>query len=282
MAVRKNVLQLVGSFAQGGSERQAVQLTRLLVESGRYGVRLACLDAAGPLREEAERLGVGEIPEFRLSSFYDRRMAAQLRRFARYVREQEIDVVQTHDFYTNIFGMLGAALARVPVRIAARRDTGGMQAGLRKWVERRAYGLAHAVVANAEAVRARLVAQGTPERKTLVIYNGLDWARLRVDESLSREERLELFGLPRELAGRPLVTLVANPHHEVKGHAMFLRAARRVHESAPRAAFVVAGEGALKEQLRAQAAAAGLAADVFFIGRCARVGDLLAASSVGV
>jgi hypothetical protein len=41
--MKPNVLQLVGSFNQGGSERQAVQVTRLLCESGRYNVHLACL-----------------------------------------------------------------------------------------------------------------------------------------------------------------------------------------------------------------------------------------------
>ena len=66
--MKPNVLQLVGSFQQGGSERQAVQVTRLLAESGRYNVHLACLDAEGPLRAEAEALGL-EIPSFPLTSF---------------------------------------------------------------------------------------------------------------------------------------------------------------------------------------------------------------------
>src|SRR5215210_7073255 len=104
----RNVLQLIGNFNRGGSERQAVQLTRLLHESGRYRLRVACLEGAGALREEVERLGLGEIPEFSLNSFYDQRMISQLRRFARYLHQHEISVVHTHDFYTNIFGMLGA------------------------------------------------------------------------------------------------------------------------------------------------------------------------------
>src|SRR4051794_32494984 len=117
----RNILQLIGSFREGGSERQAIQLARLLKEEGRYRVHLACLDASGALRDEVERLGFGEIPEFRLSSFYDRNTVRQIRRFARWLRERNIALVHTHDFYSNIFGITGAALARVPARIASRR-----------------------------------------------------------------------------------------------------------------------------------------------------------------
>ncbi|HEV2763635.1 MAG TPA: glycosyltransferase [Pyrinomonadaceae bacterium] len=277
-----NVLQLVGSFQQGGSERQAVQLARLLSESGRFRVRLACLDGGGALRAEAERLSLGDIPEYRLNNFYDRQMLAQLRRFARFLREQDINVVQTHDFYTNVFGMLGAAWARVPVRIAARRETGGVRSPAQKWVERRAYRLAHAVVANAGAVREQLTREGVPASKIFVVHNGLDTERLRPAEGLTRGERLEAAGLSRALAARQLVTIVANMRFEVKDHRTFLRAARRVGAEVPKAAFVLAGEGELTESLRAFAAELGLADRVFFTGRCARVAELLEASSVCV
>ncbi len=53
----KNVLQLVGSFHMGGSERQAVQLTRLLHENKTYNIFLAALNKEGVLREEVEQIG---------------------------------------------------------------------------------------------------------------------------------------------------------------------------------------------------------------------------------
>ena len=125
--MRRNVLQLVGSFHQGGSERQAVQLTRLLHASGRYSVRVATLNPDGVLRGEVERLDLGAILEYPLTSFYDRNAIRQFRRCATFLREQKIDLVQTHDFYTNVFGMVAAALAGVPARVAAKRETGGMR-----------------------------------------------------------------------------------------------------------------------------------------------------------
>jgi len=75
---------------------------------------------------------------------------------------------------------------------------------------------------------------------------------------------------------------VANLHNPVKAHPMFLRAAALVRRAIPDAAFVIAGEGGLEPMLREFSAELGIANDVFFIGRCDRVAELLFASDIGV
>ncbi|HEX8179978.1 MAG TPA: glycosyltransferase [Pyrinomonadaceae bacterium] len=279
--LKPNVLQLIDSFQQGGSERQAVQLTRLLHESGRYRVHVACLNGDGVLRAEVERLKLGALPVYPLNSFYDRNAFVQLRRFARYLKTARIAVIHTHDFYTNIFGMAAATLARVPVRIASRRETDGMRTAAQKRIELGAYRFAHAVVANAGAVRAQLLKEGVRADKIQVVYNGLDLARLAPPSDAKHDEALASFGLPRD-GSRRFVTIVANMRHAVKDQQTFLRAARRVRAEMPAAAFVLAGEGELMASLKAYAAELGLAADTFFLGRCARVPELLALSDVCV
>jgi glycosyltransferase involved in cell wall biosynthesis len=281
MSGKRNILLFIGSFEMGGAESQAVQLARLLVEDGRYGVHIACMNKSGVLLEEVERLGLGEIPEYRLTSFYDRNTFRQLRRFRSFLREREIDVVHAQDFYTNVFGIMGAALARVPVRIAFRGETGGWRTPAQNRVERISFRLAHAVHANAEAVKQYLLKDGVPESKIVVIYNGLDMARVTPHADLPREQLLSMFGLPRE-PRRRFVSIVANMRHDVKDHPMFLRAAARVHAEIPEAAFVLAGEGELTDALRAQAARLGIERDTFFTGRCERVAELLAVSDVCV
>ncbi|MGI9106252.1 MAG: glycosyltransferase [Pyrinomonadaceae bacterium] len=279
--MKRNVLQLIDSFHQGGTERQMVQLTRLLHESGEYRVHVACLSPEGPLRREVEDLHLGDIRAFPLKSFYDRNFLVQLGRFARLLRERSIDVVHTHGFYTNIFGMAGARLAGVPARIASRRETGGMRTGSQQRVERSAYRLAHAIIANAEAVREQLINEGVRAEKIDVVYNGLDLERLTPRRNVGRDETLAALNLPRAGARR-IVTIVANLRHAVKDHPTFLRAARRVREAVPEAAFVIAGEGELMESLQALAAELNLTNDLFFIGRCERVPELLAVSEVCV
>jgi glycosyltransferase involved in cell wall biosynthesis len=279
--MKPNVLQLIGSFHQGGSERQAIQLTRLLKESGRYNVSVACMDKTGTLGGEVEALAFGEIPEYRLTSFYDRNALTQVRRFALYLQKRGIDIVQTHDFYTNVFGMAAARLARVPVRIAARRETTGWRTSAQKIVERNAYRLAHAIVANSEAVRNQLLKEGVRAKKIVTVYNGLDMIRVTPPPDFEREKTLGSFGLPTSANAR-FVTIVANLRHEVKDHQMFLRAARRVRQSVSEARFILAGEGELTDSMRAMASQLGIERDVFFIGRSVRVAEILAVSDVCV
>jgi glycosyltransferase involved in cell wall biosynthesis len=284
LGLRYNALQLIGSFHQGGSERQAVQLTRLLLASGRCNVSVATLDRSGVLLDEINRLGFNDIPEFRLNSFYDLHAARQVRRFAQYLKKHEIDVVHTHDFYTNIFGMAGAALARVPVRIASRRES-AVRPASQRFVERSAYRAAHAVVANCEEVRQQLIREGVPGQKVRTIYNGLDPARVQVQ--VDRREVLQTLNLPEQAH---FVTIMANMRAHVrhpeptclKDHPTFLRAAQRVHEKVPDAAFIIAGEGELKEATQELARTLGIAERTFFIGRCKDVGAVLSISDVCV
>src|ERR1044072_7342652 len=175
---QRSVLQLIDSFNQGGSERQALQLTRLLVESGRFRVHLACLSPEGVLRDSINALGLGEIPSFPLNSFYDPNAVRQLRRFVRWLKSSRIDILHTHYFYTNVFGMAAGALARLPVRVASMRETAGMRSAAQKQVQRVAYSLAHHVVGNSNAVRAKLIGEGVAPEKVSVIYSGLDVRRL--------------------------------------------------------------------------------------------------------
>lgn len=275
-----NVLQLTGSFNQGGSERQAVQLTRLLHESRRVNVSIAALNGDGVLRGEIDSLGLGEIAEFPLTSFYDANFLRQLGRFSRFLRDREIDVLHTHDFYTNVFGMAAAALTRTKFTVASKRETEGMRSKTQKFVENRAFGHARKIVVNSNAVRDYLIGEGISGKKIDVINNGIDLERLRSKIS-DRGEICRRLGLPED-ENLCFVTLVANLRHEVKNQPMFIRAAKRLSAKIPEAHFVLAGEGELRESLENLAAELGVRDRVHFTGRCEIVPELLAISFAGV
>ena len=282
--MRYNALQLIGNFHSGGTERQAVQLTRLLVESDRWNVSVATLDRDGALLPDVKKLGFNDIPEFRLNSFYDLHAVRQVRRFAQYLKQHEIDVLHAHDFYSNIFGMAAAALARVPVRIASRRES-AVRPSTQRIVERSSYRLADAVIANCEEVRRQLIDEGVPAAKVRTIYNGLDPARVQVPQA-ERKEILASLHLP----DRQFVTIMANMRAHVwkpepacyKDHPTFLRAAKIVHEQVPEAGFILAGEGELLEATQELARSLGIAESAFFIGRCQDIGRVLSISDVCV
>ncbi len=273
--MKKRILQFIGSFHQGGSERQAVELSRLLKSEGPFDLHVATLNNEGVLRAQMDEADFAEIPEFRLTSFYNANFVGQVRRCAAYLRENEIDLVQTHDFYTNIFGMAAAKLAGVTARVASKRETDGLRSSGQEFVEKLAFGRAEAIVANSVAVRQHLIERGIASGKINVIYNGLDLSRFEHGAVLDREK----FGLP---AGESIrfITLVANLRHSVKNVPMFLRVAKRVSEIMPGAHFVVAGEGELQSELTNAADELGLGKIVHFIGRCDDVPALLSASYV--
>lgn len=278
--MKKNVLQFIGSFRQGGSERQAVQLSRLLHEDGNFRVFVACLDAEGSLRQEIEQLGVGEIPEFKLKSFYDANFLRQINLCAKFIKQNEISIVHTHDFYTNIFGMFAATLARVPVRIASKRETLS-KTKTQLLIERQAFRSCDKILANAVAVKRFLIERGVSTEKIVTIYNGLDLARLTPAPNLKREEILRRLGLPTTDKTK-FVTIVANLRSDVKNHQMFLKAAKKVKEKFANVAFVLAGEGELTESLKNLAKDLAIEKDTYFIGRCAQVAELLFVSDVCV
>lgn len=281
MPSRPTVLHLIDSFNQGGSENQGLQLVRLLTGTGRYRVLVACLNKDGPLRSEIERLDIGDIPEYKLTGFYNLRTLRQLRRFTVYLKKQEVAILQTHDFYSNVFGMWAAALAGVPVRIAARRESSGIRSAAKRALERFSYRAATRVVANCGEVKRQLVEEGVSGSKIEVVYNGVDASRIGHSRLAARSAIAASFALPTD-PGRRFITIVANLRLSIKDHPTFLLAAQTISEAVPQAAFVVAGEGELLDSMRTLTRKLGIAGKTFFVGRCCNIPELLSITEIGV
>ena len=270
--MKKRVLQFIGSFHQGGSERQAVELVKLLKDEGSFDVFAATLNNDGVLKSEIDAVGLPEIPEFSLTSFYDVNFVRQLRRCVKYLRDNKIDLVQTHDFYTNIFGMVAAKLAGVPVRIASKRETNVMRSGSQNAAERIAFAQANAIIANAAAVKHHL----GDSKKIHIIHNGIDTGRFDISNGGAVDVRRG-YNLPDGEDVR-FITTVANLRHSVKNIPMLLRTVARVIGKHANIHFVIAGEGELQPKLEAEARGLDVAGNVHFIGRCDDVPGLLSVS----
>ena len=280
-SLKPAVLQLIDSYSQGGSEWQALQLTRLLSQSDNFTIYLASLSPEGSLRSTIQDLNIGPLPSFPLKSFYDANAIRQLKLCAQWLKTFRIQLIHTHDFYTNVFGMAAGALARLPVRIASMRETAQMRTAAQKQVQRAAYALAHHIIANSQAVEEVLLHDGVSKNKISIIYNGLDVDR--VSSQISRFDALSLLGLPPDpVQPRRFVTIVANMRLDVKDYPMFLRSARAVAEAVPSAGFLLAGEGELAEELQQFAADLKISNSTFFLGRCEKISELLSISDVCV
>lgn len=268
--MKPRVLHLLDSFRQGGSESQALKLACAIDREGRFEVVIACLDRSGPLLDKLTPESRSRIPEFKLNAFYDPTMLRQTVEFSRLLKRLRIKIIHTHDFYTNIFGMIGAAIAGTPIRIASRREA-AKRAAVKRFAERQAYRSSSAVIANCEQVRTELIAEGVNAAKIVTVYNGVEIPGRPVGVGPAAGNSLP----------HPTVCIVANLR-PVKDHATFLRAAKRVLQECPEARFVVAGDGPLRASLQSDAANLGIESAVDFLGRSDNVPELLSRSNVCV
>ncbi len=272
----KNVLQFIGSFHQGGSQRQAVQITKLLHFDETFNILVATLNKEGVLLDELENIGFTEIPEFKLTSFFNLHFLRQIKACAKFIKDNKIEIVHTHDFYTNVFGILAARYARVPVKIASKRETSGMRSNNQNRIEKNIFNIADVITVNAEAVKNYLENKNIPSKKIKVIYNGLDLKRLKPEET-NREKICEKLNLPTD-ENIKFITLVANLRHSVKNQPMLLRTAKRLKEDFPNAHFVFAGEGEQKNYLKNMAEKLEITENTHFIDRCLIIPELLSIS----
>src|SRR3954469_16761491 len=148
------------------------ELVRRL-DPGRFKVHVACLHKRGAwLPRVAER--AASVVEFPIQGFARAATVAQMVTFARWCRRERIAVVQTCDLYANIFGLPGAAMARVPVRIGSRRELNPDKSAGQIRLQRLSYRGATKIVANSRAAQQMLQAEGLAPASTVVIPNGVD------------------------------------------------------------------------------------------------------------
>jgi glycosyltransferase involved in cell wall biosynthesis len=236
------------SFDPGGTERQMIELLRR-IDPARWSVHLACTRTDGAwfarAAEAARSVGV-----FRFRGFARPSAWSQTAALARWYRANEIAVVHTTELYSNIFGLAGAALAGVPVRIGNRRELNPDKGCAHIALQRAAYGLAHKVVANSRATAERLRLERVPPHKIAVVANGLDAGAF---EAGMRRRRLRR------------VVVVANLRPE-KGHDVLIDAAVIVLRQIPDAQFEIVGAGPALESLMARASARGVTHACAFLG----------------
>jgi glycosyltransferase involved in cell wall biosynthesis len=260
---------LLTSFEIGGTERQMVELIRRLDRS-QFDVHVACFHRRGAL-EPAATSNAASVATFPIDGFRRPSAALQLLAFARWCRTIDAQIVHTCELYANIFGLPGAKLAGVPVRIGNRRElrtpdkTHAHFAG-----QRLAYRAAHAVVANSSAAADQLRREGVPAQRIRTIPNGVDCTIFSPAVRDGGDSR----------AIRRIVT-VANLRPE-KGHDTLIAAAARVIDRQPDVEFDIVGDGPLRASLVRQVNLRGLRSKFRFLGEREDVPAILAASDLFV
>ncbi|MBV8146486.1 MAG: glycosyltransferase [Gammaproteobacteria bacterium] len=202
----------------GGTELNAVRTLEAL-DRRRFQVTVFHLHRSGPLLERYRALGV-ELVHLPIGRLYMPRTALQGLSFRRALRRRRIQVVHTHDLYTNIFAAPWARLAGCCVIASRRWLDAAPRPGLLR-LNRWSYRFAHRVISNS-TLAARLLAdqEGVPAVRILELPNFLDeraFERVGVEQ---RSARRRGWGVPPEAFVVGSVARLA----PVKNHATLLRA----------------------------------------------------------
>lgn len=236
------------SFDPGGTEHQMTELICRL-DPHSFSVHVASLSGRGTLRQRVASLW--PVADFPLASLRSPGTARQMWRLAAWLRARGIQALIACDFYANVFALPAAALARVPVRIGARRDVSVPErTPAQQLLQRLAYRLAHRVAANSSAAVECLRAEGVADWRIACIPNGIDCSRFAAHEPRRRLR---------------VITTVAHLRPG-KGHEVLLRAAARVLHLVPDARFQIVGDGARRRELEREASALRISAQVAFLG----------------
>jgi len=172
---------------------------------------------------------------------------------SRYLLQQHVEILHMHTPHAHTIGLLACKLAPTVRLVVSRRSD---FAPARNWLSR--YKYAHPgvqYVAVSDAVRQVLIASGVPPQWVQTVYSGIDLHRC-----------LEIPAAPPLFpAGTRVIGTVGHLAGQ-KGHRYLLEAMALLTREEPRLGLVIAGDGALRTDLEAQAATLGITAHVCFTG----------------
>ena len=252
---------LLDTFARGGTEMNALRLARGL-DRTQVRLRIASLREEGPLRSEYDALGLSPIV-FPFRGLGSPSFLIQGLRLVRWLRRERIELLHTHDVYTNIFGAAWGRLAGVPVIITSRRW------GTESWrpprllaANRLAGRLGTAVLANSRAVASTLEAEGVARERIRIIHNFVEPDAFQPVTVAERSAWRRAANIPPQAV---LIGCVARLW-PIKDHETLIRAFARIPEPAEGLHLALIGGGPLLDSLISLADQQGVSSRVHFLG----------------
>ena len=261
----------------GGAETQLVTLSRYL-KSCRWDTEVVSLLSPRRFVPELERSGIpiwsGNIAHRGAGV----RGLAALLRLLRHLRARRPHVLCTFMFHANVSGRVLARLAGVPVVVSSIRNE-HLGPRWKEWLESVTQRLSDLTVVNSDAVAASLAARGVVSRaRCRVIPNAVDLARFSPRDSSARASTRRALGVPPGA----FLWLTVGRLEAQKDYPGLLRAVALLRERHPSVRLAIAGDGPLRQWLRALGARMALDDTVAWLGLRDDVPDLLAAGDAFV
>lgn len=248
-------MQLVLTLSPGGTERLVIEICRQL--NDRVDSTVVCLDEPGAWADELEASGIPVIALRRQPGF----RPSLSRSIARLIQANRIDVVHCHHYSPYVYGLLAARMTNTHLVFTehGRLSNAGPSAK-RRLINPVLSRLGGHVCAVSGDLKRFMVAEGFPEDRVKVVYNGIDPATRPT--AIHRRIARELLGVPQDA----FVIGTVGRLDPVKNLSLLLQAHALLLQSHPSARLVVVGDGAERPALETAAAALGINHAVTFAG----------------
>lgn len=189
-------------------------------------------------------------------------------KLVRFLRKEQIDVVQLYFQDSTLLLGIAAWLARVPVRISCFRDMGFWADGKTERFLKKVYPLMTHYISNARAVGDIFCQQFNLSKKNMhVLPNGIE-----LDRFIFTDHELPIIN----------ICIVGNMTREVKRTDLFIKAASELASTYPQIMWHIIGDGHLRPELERLSSDLGVDNVVKFHGRVSNVDEYLNKMHIGV
>jgi glycosyltransferase involved in cell wall biosynthesis len=279
---KPRLLIVTESLGVGGTESHLLRTLPRLAEDG-FNITVFCLAERGARATELEAAGIDVRSPPKIASEkrsllrYPAHITLAANRLYRLMRRLRPHIVHFYLPGPYLIGAPVAIAAATPIKVMSRRSLSLYQqnwplAGL---MERRLHARMDAVIGNSRAVVRELIAEGIPEAKVRLIYNGIEAIKLP-----DRAKARAALGLDQDsLVGIIVANLIA-----YKGHRDLIEALSHVqaHFSPPWRILAAGRDQGLRAGLEVLARAKGVSGRIQFIGERDDIPFLLAAADFGL
>lgn len=258
----------------GGSELNAVRTAERLRARGHHIEILTLTDDDGGMARRYRNANVS-VFGFPVDSLLGRSAVRQVRALARHLRTTGVDIVHTHDCYTNFLMILAARLANVP-SLASKRWT------FQTFPQHRvtdfvSYHLADAVLANSsEVARTVHLVERVARDRIHVVPNFVDDDAFSV--RTARESQRSRFGYGET----ELVFGIVAQLRAEKNHRTLLRVFQSLTKRHPHIRLLIVGDGPEREDIEALITELKLDQSVHMTGHLSEAWRAFAAVDVAV
>jgi glycosyltransferase involved in cell wall biosynthesis len=257
MNKKTRLMQITHDLALGGLQQVIVNICKA-IDREKFDISVLCLKDLGEFVPEVEKLGIKVrlLPQAKGTDY------VSFLKVARILREEQVEVIHTHNTQPFIDGTIGAILSG-SVKTIIHTDHA------RFFPDKRRYMFAEWLMSQF-AYKVVGVSDHTSEdlknyekispKKIITIMNGIDPGKYQL--SFDKDKKRSELGI----SNTGQIIGLGVRIEEQKGITYLLKAMPAIKEEFPDISLIIAGKGSLEESLKKESQQLGLEKNVFFVG----------------